>query len=284
LYNKLVFWNSYGNGDVWESKEFVKEYMEKVPAKEYWYYNGKPSYITDDIPNLNHKHGTEELDDRKAWIKRDNDLYINTWIGRDSQYVLPGIGCVVEELYRMHNDILESLDLPKLQKEVYFYIPRSTDIYSLLPNILDIKQNFPYKQLIMICNGPVQSNQAENFNFDPAIDKLCKQYPDIGFITTSSTSVFDKHDNICDLSEWNLNNTAIVSKLCNIIVGRNSGPHVFAQCLDNWIDGSKTCISFTYKKVASHFVLSDHFPMDKVWSPATSVDEVYNVITGVIES
>lgn len=281
MYDKLVFYLHYGNGDIFESREFTKEYMSKIPAKEYWYAHGKPHYILEDIENLQQTEIQDFMDMRKAWFVKDNCLYINMWIGRDSKYVLPGIGCVVEELYKMHNDILSSLKLPALEKDIYEYIPK-LDEFNLIKNKSGSSLYFLYpgSKNILLCNGPVQSNQAENFDFDPIIEKLNNNYPEVNIILTNSSSI--RKSEIIDLSNWNLNEIAFVSMSCEIIIGRNSGPHVFAQHLDNWNDPNKACLSFTYKEVASHFILSNHLPMKKYWSPAVDTEGVYNKIVEVI--
>lgn len=280
MYDKLVFYLHYGNGDIFESREFAKEYMQKITAKEYWYAHSKPNYILENIENLQQTEILDFMDMRKAWFVKDNCLYINMWIGRDSQYVLPGIGCVVEELYRMHNDILSSLNLPTLEKDIYEYIPATVlDIPTWLPQEIIMNENWGWN-LILLCNGPVQSNQAVNFDFDPIIQKLINDFNHILIYVTSGTKVDSSR--VIDKSHYNLNQIATLSSATKTIIGRNSGPHVFAQNLDNWNDPTKACLSFTYKEEASHFVLSNHLPMKKYWSPATGTQDVYNKIVEVI--
>lgn len=280
MYDKLVFYLHYGNGDIFESREFTKEYMSKIPAKEYWYAHGKPHYILEDIENLQQTEIQDFMDMRKAWFVKDNCLYINMWIGRDSKYVLPGIGCVVEELYKMHNDILSSLKLPALEKDIYEYIPLTVmDIPIWLPTEIEVNINWGW-YLILLCNGPVQSNQAENFDFDPVIQKLIDNFDSVLIYTTAPSKI--ENTRVIDKSHYNLNQIAVLSSAVATIIGRNSGPHVFAQNLDNWNNPNKACLSFTYKEVASHFVLSNHLPMKKYWSPAVDTEGVYNKIVEVI--
>ena len=164
---KVIFYNHFGNGDIFESREFVKEYMAKIPADNYYYAHGKNPRILADIPELQFTEVTEVMDARHAAVITDDILYINTWIGRDGRYVLPGIGCVVENLYHMHNAIITGLGFEPLQKNMFDYIPSIDYSYYNTDNIDAFCKEHPERK-VLISNGPVQSNQARNFDFTPA--------------------------------------------------------------------------------------------------------------------
>lgn len=274
MYDKLICYCHFGNGDIFESIEFAKEYIEKIPAKEYFYAHGKPKYILENIhPKLQQTEVTDIMDMRKAWFVDNNCLYINMWIGRDGRYVLPGIGCTVEMLYQMHNDILRDMNLQSLEKPVYAYIPS-------MQTLSEHGYGFNKPNQVFISNGPVQSNQAENFDFSQVIQILCENFPEYTFIITSKVEF--SYPNLVDASTWNLWELAETSTYCKTIIGRSSGPQVFAQNLDNWMDREKACLSFTYERSGSHFVYNDILPMKKYWSPATDPNDVYAKIVEVI--
>lgn len=83
MYDYLTFYSNYGNGDIFESREFVREMMQSISAKEYYYAHSKNGRMFADIPNLKYTEITTFMDDRKSFFKLDNSLFINTWIGRD---------------------------------------------------------------------------------------------------------------------------------------------------------------------------------------------------------
>jgi len=284
---KVIFYNHFGNGDIFESREFVREYMEKIPADNYYYAHGKPLRILADMPELQFTDVTEVMDPRHAAIITDNVLYINTWIGRDGKYVLPGIGCVVESLYYMHNEILNSLGFEPLQKEIFDYVPSLNYSYYNISEIDDFLNSHTNRKVI-ISNGPVQSHQADNFDMTPAIEMISMTFPEISFIITNPADV--QNDNIFFTSDiiktddgFDLNEISYLSLFCDTQVGRNSGPHVFSQVRENWLDKHKATLSFTYRKEASHFVYQLPVKMQKFWSSATDTVTVHDAMSRVIQ-
>lgn len=284
---KVIFYNHFGNGDIFESREFVKEYMEKIPADNYYYAHGKNPRILADMPELQFTEVTDVMKAIHAAVITDDILYINTWIGRDGRYVLPGIGCVVENLYHMHNAILEGLGFEPLQKDMFDYVPSIDYSYYDTSTIDAFCKEHPDRK-VLISNGPVHSNQANNFDFTPIIEMIAMTFPEITFIITSPADV--QKDNIFFTSDiirtddgFDLNEISYLSLFCDTHIGRNSGPHVFAQVRENWLDETKASLSFTYQKVASHFIYGLSVEMQKYWSPCTDALEVHDVMSRVIQ-
>src|ERR1041385_4825816 len=178
MYNQVIFYNAFGNGDIFESREFVKAWMKLVPSHKYCYAHGKNPRILLDIPELEFKEFTIHMDSmRGVWDDLNGNLYVNTWIGRDGQYVLPGIGCTVEKLYQMHNDMLKVYDLAKLEGEPIDYIPKiDYYVYDLLETAKFLADHPEDK--IYIDNGLVQSNQAKNFDFSNIIKTVADNHKD----------------------------------------------------------------------------------------------------------
>lgn len=276
----VVFYNHFGNGDIFESREFVKEYMEKLPAENYYYAHGKNPKILADIPKLQFIDVTDVMSATNAVLITDDAIYINTWIGRDGKYVLPGIGCVVENLYYMHNEILAILGLGPLTKEVIDCVPDIDYSYYKTDTIDEFCQKHDNRK-VLISNGPVCSNQAKNFDFTESIKMVAQEFPDIIFLVTSLTdtvmdNIFFTSDVIRANNGFDLNEISYLSLFCDTHIGRNSGPHVFAQVKKNWLDPNKATLSFTYKPIASHFVYNTPVAMKKYWSGATEEQEVYS--------
>src|SRR3990172_11366554 len=115
MYNQVIFYLGFGAGDIFESREFVKAWMKLVPAHNYLYSHNKNKRILLDIPELDFMEMTEHMNPRKQiWDDQNGNLYVNCWIGITGKYLLPGIGCTVERMYDMHNDMLSVYSLGKL--------------------------------------------------------------------------------------------------------------------------------------------------------------------------
>jgi hypothetical protein len=288
MYDQVIFYLAFGSGDIFESREFVKEWMRLVPAKKYCYAHGKNPRILKDIPNLEFKEFTVHMDSMKSvWDDDNGNLYVNCWIGRDGKYVLPGIGCTAEKLYQMHNDMLAVYGFGKLSGEPIDYIPRIYyDAYEI-----DEPTKFVFEkkeELIFIDNGNVQSMQAENFNFNPIIRDIADTYPDKIFIVThpiitNQENIFYTGNIIKQGLGFDLNEVSYLSLFCSTLIGRNSGPHVHTQVYQNVMDFKKKLLSFTYHPRGASFVVNTDVLIRRFWSGATNQQEVFNKICEVLE-
>jgi hypothetical protein len=287
MYDRVIFYNHYGAGDIFESREFVKEWMRLVPSVEYFYSHGKNPRILLDMPKLQFKEPTVHMQAmRGVWDDLNGNLYVNTWIGRDGRYVLPGIGCTVEKLYDMHNDMLKVYKLGELSGEPIDYIP---DIDYNKYNISDLQtllSDLGNRSMVYIDNGLVQSSQAQNFDFKPIIWSIVNNHKDKVFLLSQPYG-WDTGNVYC-LSDYtgnvgfDLNEISFASTFCNVLIGRNSGPHVYTQVKRNVSDGNKKLLSFTYHHQGSSFVVNTDVSIQKNWSPATTHNEVVQEIERVI--
>jgi len=287
MLEKVIFYNYYGHGDLFTSREFIKDLMEKIPAQEYFYAHLRNPRILADIENLQYMHPTDSMKNKNAWKQIENALYINTWIGRDSKYVLPGIGCTVEQHHLMYSHYTQGMQIPPLTKLMKEYIP-SIDYtkFDLKSSQYFIENNREAK--VLICNELVQSSQAENFDMGQIIKVIATEYKNILFLITKQLP-FQK-DNVVYTGDitlvsdsFDLIDISYLSRFCNLIIGRCSGPHVHTMVRENCMDTTKTNLSFTYNKNAEHFVHLIDIPMKKLWSPATKEGPVYSIIKETIE-
>lgn len=273
---KVVFYNHFGNGDIFESREFVKEWMEILGDRDYYYAHGKNPKILRDIPELKFTDVTEQMNAMEA-VDFDYDnktMFINTWIGRDGRYVLPGIGVVVEQLWKMHNDILLSIGCRPLNKPIMDYVPniRYEEYEDCINVEYWLRAEAKHRRLFIIDNGNVQSSQAVNFDFNPIIQEVAKQQHDDFFIITHDSevrlpNVWTTNEIIRSKDGFDLNELSFLSRFCNGSIGRNSGPHVFTQVKDNWLDDQYKFLSFTHTQVGAYFVLNQPVLAKKYWSP-----------------
>jgi hypothetical protein len=289
MFDKIIFYNSFGAGDVYESREFIKEWMRIIPDKKYYYAHGKNPKIIRDIPEVTSIEVTSIMDSMRDSFELDGTLYVNTWIGRDGKYVLSGIGCTVEELYRMHNDILRRIGLPKLSGVPVDYIPRiDYKFYPDISNVTDFMMA-DERDKILIDNGVVQSNQAQNFDFNPIITRLSGAYPDKLFITVQKLPYGD-FGNVISAAEiiknsdgFDLIELAYLSHFCSCLIGRNSGPHVHTQNYANCMDEKKKLASFTYTATGSSFVVNTEVKIKKYWSPYENDEETFRRCKEIID-
>ena len=277
---KVIFFNCWNSGDIFLSREFVRDYIKKNPNNDYYYAHKNSSRLLLDIPEIKYMPLQPEMIESKKIIQTKDYLGLSTWIGRTWGYLLPGTGVVIEKLYERFNDIgFELTDGP------YKYIPQIDPLY--------YKQDYDsikldqYEKKVLICNGGVWSCQAVNFDFTPIIIKLSETYKDHLFIVTQKTNYYSDNiictDDLFGMPMNDLNEIGCISNYCQLLVGRNSGPHTFSQNYTNWMDKNKILLSFTTMKENSSIIYSDHLPMRKVWCPETDLESVYNKIVGEME-
>lgn len=287
MLDKVIFYCHFGAGDIFESREFVKEWTKLVPANEYYYAHGKNPKILRDIPELKFTPVTDEMRaDADVWID-NNTLFVNTWIGRDGQYVLPGIGTTLEEFYRMNNDMLRKMKFGKLSNKPVDYIPDFNFEYFPDTKNVDEFVSMHLEDKIIIDNGWVGSAQAPNFDWHDIIYRLAGKYPEKCFIVTHALpmeveNVYPVDTIIKSRDGFDLPEVSYLSNRCSMLIGRNSGPHVHMQTKTNCMDENKKLLSFTYQVTGSSFVENTIIKMKKYWSPYEDDDSVFERIIEVI--
>lgn len=287
VFDRLIFFNHFGNGDLFESREFVKDIMNIVPARRKFYAHGKNRRMFPDLPDLLFTPVTEKMNAMRDFMIDGEDLYINTWVGRDSKYVLHRVGCVIDKSYEMFNDILRAANLGELSKSLLEYIPDPNFSYFNTKSINDFLVATQNKRKILMCNGWVGSLQAENFDFTPMIEAVASNHKDDCFLLTTETplrldNIWYTKDIIKSEDGFDLNEISYLAKYVDIIIGRKSGPFVFAHPRDVWFDGTKKSLSFTYEAHSSHFVLQNDLPLRKLWSPSIEPEHVIQAMEVVI--
>lgn len=286
MFDNLHFYNHYGNGDIFISKEFVREIKFHAHAANYYYAHAKNKRILGDLPLLEWEPITDNHQMRKYSYVLDNDFYCNTWMGVTSKYV-PTNSCTIYNAYRMYNDILWQAGLPRLLKAPLEYLPSIDYSCYQVKNVDKFVQGVD--EFILFDNCYVQSNQAKNFDFTPIIDDLSQTYSDKIFVTTMKVDL--GRSNILHTADitktddgFDLNEISYLSKFTKLIIGRSSGPEVFCMTKDNCFDPNKTFLSFTYKREAAHIVdWNLQIPATRVWSDAVEIDDVYRDICTIME-
>ena len=264
---KIVFFNHYHRGDLHTHKEFIRQIKDTLGdgvEYEYLHFN-HPKLTRDlDIPKVG---DPGHLDPKTPFYQDDDTLYINTWIGCHWDLFCKHGGINMDSLqaswkviYEMVNKCFET-DLQMREKE--FYLPSIDYTKFETTNIAEyISANSEYKK-ILICNGSVKSGQSFQPNMKEQIEEVAPRYPQIHFICTEKfyTEVpnilftddiiqdtvvsetrapwEDKQNNICDMQE-----ISYLSTLSDAIVGKNSGPYVFCETKENYMNKQKKFLSF----------------------------------------
>lgn len=293
-FRNIHFYNHYGNGDIYISREFVRDICAKIPAENYYYAHAKNKRILADMPFLKWEPITDRHIMRSYYRVEGDELFVNTWLGVTSRYVTPANSCSIYNSYRMYNDMLRTLGIGLFQLPPIHYLPQQV---FLLPTGVP---NFELAGVSSFVDGAkvpfilldtcgVQSNQAQNFDFTPIVKTLVNKYDDKIFVTTTKFDLDNPNlwwaAEITNTSDgFDLNEISYLSLFTDLIIGRSSGPAVFCMNKANSFNYDKTFLSFTYNKYAAHIVDWDiKIPASRIWSDSTTTEKVTQDISSIIE-
>lgn len=271
---KLILYNHYHNGDIFYSRiliEMLKDYFDLD------YYHNMNTPLFSDLSEINEiSRINPEFPESTSDI--ENGL-VNTWIGQDSYIYLnkENVGCTFENYFKLSSDIALKLGIEISDQKIYLpkiYYQNLLDYERIVKTMETYKKN--YQKIILISDGIFLSGQAPDFDFHNPIEEISKKYPEFLFITTHNKFSEIKnviHSDTITLKRPDLLEIGLISKFCNVIIGRASGPYCFTQNEENMLDESKTFLCFSknfnegkyYQKMKSRFL----------WS---STDEEHKVI------
>lgn len=256
---KIVFFNHYHRGDMHTQKEYVKQVMRELPDLEFEYQHYNPSKLTNEF-GIKHTGVPSQLNNKQKFYEQGNTLFINTWVGCDwdifckhgginMHTIHEGWGIIfnkINEVFGRNIKLLDSKEeyLPRIN---YNFIDREgIDYY--------IENNQPEGRML-ICNNTPNSDQSFAGNMEEYIVALAEENTGVHFICTDKISkevdnVIYTKDIIGDVGETDLLEVSYLSRFCDVIIGKNSGPYVFCETYDNYMDKDKTFISFNTKNPA----------------------------------
>lgn len=236
----VVFFNNANNGDIFFSKEFVRFFAKKLNIKAYHSHFKCPFLIADlQIPFI--RVDTRPIHTASMHIQNEF-LFINTWLGQDNRKWCMENGCTLHNNYQMYSNHAQMLGV-SLPKEEWLFIPEiDYGHYEVEDFVLPTERN------VFVSNGPVFSGQTVNWDMTGMIEYQAKKHPSCSFYVTQPidvglANVFDAN-HFFDFrgSRSNLNELSKLASLCDIIVGRSSGPYSFAYTKRNLFDPNKTFI------------------------------------------
>lgn len=259
---RVILFNHYHRGDLFTHKEFARHMKQQMPDSnfEYWHYNHPKVNLDLQIPLTNLPN---KLDNRIKFYEQGDVIGINTWIGVWDEIFAKHGGVNLQSLYESWGAIFKKVGL-KLHDDSEMYLPQ-IDFSLFNTKNIDAYIESNDRKRILICNGKPMSNQSFESDMSDVVHKFAKQRPDIDFICTKKFNTkelnvlftddiiqdneqfftgvipfwFDKPTNTCDLNE-----ISYLSRKCDAIIGKNSGPFVFCETAVNLKDPTKTIVSF----------------------------------------
>lgn len=254
MFDKIVFYNFYHKGDIFVSRSFVSFIIDHIPSNEYIYYHLNGSKILKDLPILKYSLLNLPEDYRyKGWHLENNTLYCNTWYNAFNQEEFNG--CTIQTLFNIFRRGLKETINYDLPGEPINYLPVIDYTYYKLDGIMKFLRDEQRLNTILIANNDVWSGQSENFDFSPIINYISEIFPQIIFVITNKDHRIIERKNIYYAQniikvpgdDDNLNEISYLSEYCDIIIGRNSGPHTFCFTKENLFNPLKTFICFSHE-------------------------------------
>lgn len=254
---KIVFFNHFHRGDLHTHKEFIRQIKNECPDFTYEYYHNNPEKLTNELHIMSMGAPLESLDMKSPFYQDEDTLYINTWVGCFWDIFCQHGGINMHTLYDQWEIIYETINdqfgtTLKLRESKESYMPK-IDFSLLNTESIDyyVRENADAFK-VLVCNNVPSSNQSFSSDMEEFINPLAEKYPGAHFILTNKinatspniiyTSDLIDIEDPCDLLE-----ISYLSSHCNVIVGKNSGPYVFCETYDNYMDENKTFISYNTK-------------------------------------
>jgi len=279
----VIFYNIFHKGDIHNSRGVITHIMKTLGESNNYFYNhiNGPKLLADinQISYINHPIASNEL-----VFKTNDDVFINTHIGSKDEIGNPfcGFGCNTLGNINLLNCIYRKLQINVIENDEWNLVPEINYNYFLNENI-KLFFNSNKNKNILICNGPVLSGQCPNFLFSEIIKNLAQKHKTYNFILTQQDTELYNIDNILfssniigDVGGSDLNEIACISTLCDVIVGRASGPFMFAQTKTTLDDTNKTFIAFN--NVVKDSFFSTKGRSNKIWSDVYTYDNIFNII------
>lgn len=265
--SKIVFFNHYHRGDLLTHKEFIRQLKNELIDVEFEYLHfNHPKLTRDlDIPKVG---DPGHLDAKSPFYQDEDILYVNTWIGCHWDLFCEHGGINMNSLWhswwRIINTVNSFFETSiSLKEEKEFYLPSIDFSRFDVQSIDKFLETSGERKRVLLCNGAPKSGQSFNSNMREFIEPLSDKFTNVDFICTekfetSKTNIYftddiivdtevedkrapweDREKNNCDLQE-----ISYLSENCNLIIGKNSGPFVFCETKNNYMNPDKKFLSF----------------------------------------
>ena len=225
----IIFFNHYHNGDIVATREFIKEIVNFYPEINFSYahHNGEKILRDINVAYIDIKE-LSNIPENQKFVYQNDTLFVNTWIGN---YQRRGIfWAMYYEIFASTYQVISEF----LNKEI-----RVSKASDYLPKInydfFDIPKDFEYffDKTILFSNGPVNSGQSYLSSTEGIVAALVNNFPDYRIILTHQSSLDASNilytNNLISTIGSDLNEISwLAQEHCKYIIGRNSGPYLFA--------------------------------------------------------
>lgn len=295
----ILFFNAFHNGDCFISKGWVEAIIEQLPEQEFLYsHNNHPSLLQDIKAKYLHPNNAPVINQLAfhPHVLIDNTILIQTWSGtfRNQEYgaIIPPLGH--STFIRQHLMFKKQCEL--LNKEYDLGLSCSDDPkdyiskinfekFNIAPVDNFVKEKVGSKKIILFCNNDVKSGQSDVGDLQNVISTLCERFKGCVFVSTKKLPLEKENlyytNDILNL-DCDLNEIGYLSTFSELIIGKNSGAHIFTQNKQNMEDPKKTFYCLGHEK-------SDNLP-DGLELPAKNLhtslfgdESLINIFTTCIE-
>jgi len=328
MIKRIAFFNGHQNGDVANSRGLV-EYITRYLGDKYEYYFltlrtelgssgaitfGNHIKIHNPIvqgllpfmpqgwnPDIKTAHERGEV----CFVHEDT-LFLNVWIGCSPFFIENRASKRGITRKSLQYQICEYIEV--IKQVIGIDIIHPTELESLSPRTTapknkELVDNFittlrsTFKKAILICNGNVMSDQTPQFSFGEILRQVINNSPDTAFLFTDKN--FENTADNCFFTDDilpvpNLSEIDYLSKDINIIVSRMSGPGIITMNRENYLDSSKTLISFTTDPNIAFEALSSDEEIEAekwgidggaklIWSRDMNAESIANIIKQAID-
>jgi hypothetical protein len=255
--SKIVFFNHYHKGDLHTHKEFIRHIQSQLPEFTFEYLHKNAEKLTAElcIPLIG---SPDDLDNKTPFYQDEDTLFVNTWVGCNWDVFCKYGGINMNTIYEEWGDIVDTINETfgtsvKLHKDKEDYLPRISYNALSIAGVDQYVNSTIGVRKVLVCNNVPQSNQSFSSDMKEHILPFAEMYPDTHFICTNkfdtegATNILFTGDIIGTVTDGDLQEISYLSTYCNVIVGKNSGPYVFCETYDNYMDDTKTFVSFNTK-------------------------------------
>jgi hypothetical protein len=276
----LYFFNFKAhNGDLHYNREFVKDIINKIDCDEYYLLQNMSEKLLLDIDKLKFGQLNNNCFINETTYIINNDIYINIHPGRNiiermiisqnEHNEIYGGALSLDYYYQIFSIIYNKLNI-KISG-IYQYIPDINYSKFEISNINNYIEN-NHKHKILICNGDCHNTHSSNdIDFLYITEKLSEKYTSIDFILTKKIDIEKENiiftDDLIKADFPDLNEISYLSKFCDIIIGKASGPYCFTITKENIKNKNKSYIFITKEYFGGWLDgIYTHYNMcDKIW-------------------
>lgn len=266
---KIIFFQHHHNGDLFVSKEYVRQIINDLPDFDVEYFHNNNPKTLLDLEISQRTFDVNSISKEVVYIEKPNHLFINTWLFVHPQYDRRG-SINQSVMHRIFSDVFNKINqyfnVNLILKDKQNYIAKINYLKFDVTSIDKFIESNNRKK-ILLSNGKPMASQSFDNNMSNIVNNLAKKHSDIDFICTDKFETPQKNILFTDdliptaqdtaiLNPWNkkrcdLNEISYLSKFCNIIVGKNSGPYIYCMTEENINDPKKTIIVFNKRGLDS---------------------------------